>query len=286
MVDKTKDIFFVRRPIVAIVIAIFMAIIGGVALIGLPIEQYPNITPPVVRVNTMFPGADAVGVEQSVAAPLEQEVNGVDNMLYMKSTNANDGTMNLDITFDLGTDPDLNTVFAQTRVAAATPKLPEEVKRLGVKTAKSMPNVLLLLALVSPDERYDRNFLGNYAMLNLKDQLARIKGIGRVDVLGSSEYAMRVWVKPDRLAQMNLTVPEIMRAVQEQNTVAPGGNLGQSLRRKARSSLIRCVFPIAWQTRKHLVTLSRARLPTAARLGCAMWPAWNWGWRIIRPAPN
>lgn len=224
--SQNQHIFFVRRPIVAIVIAIFMVIIGGISILGLPTEQYPNITPPVVRVSTAFTGADAVSVEQSVASPLEQEINGVENMLYMKSTNANDGTMALQITFDIGTDPDMNTVFSQTRAAAATPKLPEEVKRLGVKTQKSMPNILMLITLTSPTEEYDQSTLGNYAIINVKDKLARIKGIGRVDVLGASDYSMRIWVKPDVLAKMGISVPEIMNAIREQNVVAPGGKFG------------------------------------------------------------
>jgi HAE1 family hydrophobic/amphiphilic exporter-1 len=147
-------------------------------------------------------------------------------MLYMKSTNANDGSMVRDVTFDLGTDPDMNTVFAQNRVGAATPKLPEEVKRLGVKTQKSQPNVLMIVAIKSPDNRFDQNTLGNYAMINIKDNLARIKGIGRVDVLGASKYSMRIWVKPDRLAKLGITVPEIMNAIRQQNVVAPGGKFG------------------------------------------------------------
>lgn len=224
--NPLKDIFFVRRPIVAIVIALFMVIVGGLSILGLPIEQYPNITPPVVRVSTSFVGADAISVEQSVAAPLEQEMNGVENMLYMKSTNANDGSMALDITFDMGTDPNMNTVFAQNNASSATPKLPEEVKRIGVKTAKTMPNILMLLALTSSDGKYNQNDLGNYAIINIKDQLARLEGIGRVDIMGASSYSMRIWVKPDVLAKLGITIPEILNSLKQQNVVAPGGKFG------------------------------------------------------------
>ncbi|MGD9307855.1 MAG: efflux RND transporter permease subunit [Desulfosarcina sp.] len=218
--------FFVRRPIVAMVIAIFMVIVGAVFLTGLPTEQYPNITPPIVEVRATYTGANAVSVEQSVATPLEQQINGVDNMIYMKSINANDGTMTIQVSFDVGTDPDMNTVFTQNRVAAATAKLPEEVKRLGVTTEKSMPNILMLIALTADDPRFDQQFLGNYSLINIKDILARIKGIGRVNVLGASDYSMRIWIKPDRLAHLGISVPEIMDAIRAQSVVVPGGKFG------------------------------------------------------------
>jgi HAE1 family hydrophobic/amphiphilic exporter-1 len=221
MSDK-KGNFFVHRPIVAMVIAIIIVIVGVVSLIGLPIEQYPNLTPPIVEVRGTYVGANALNVEESVATPLEQEMNGVDNMIYMKSTNANDGTMYIQVSFDVGTDPDMNTVLAQNRVSAATAKLPNAVTQFGVTTKKSLPNILLLVTLTS-DGRYDQDFLGNYALINIKDRLARVKGIGRVDVMGASDYSMRIWVKPDRLSQLGITVPEIKAAINSQNLIVPGG---------------------------------------------------------------
>jgi HAE1 family hydrophobic/amphiphilic exporter-1 len=218
--------FFVRRPIVAIVIAILTVIVGVLSLLGLPTEQYPNITPPVVQVRASYTGANAINVEQSVATPLEQQINGVENMIYMKSINSNDGTMAIDVSFDVGTDPDMNTVFTQNRVSAATAKLPEEVKRLGVTTEKSLPNTLMLISLTSEGSRYDQEFLGNFAILNIKDVLARIKGIGRVNVLGASEYSMRIWIKPDRLANLGITIPEIVDAIRAQSVIVPGGRFG------------------------------------------------------------
>ncbi|GGZ87928.1 efflux RND transporter permease subunit [Algibacter mikhailovii] len=224
---ENKGNFFVHRPIVAMVIAIVIVIVGGVSVIGLAIEQYPNLTPPIVEVRATYTGANALNVEESVATPIEQEMNGVDNMIYMKSTNANDGSMVVQVSFDVGTDPDMNTVLAQNRVSASTAKLPSSVTQYGVTTKKSLPNILMLVTLTTDNPAHNTaEFLGNYGLINIKDRLARVPGIGRVDVMGASNYSMRIWIKPDLLAIRGITVPEIVKAVNEQNIIVPGGKFG------------------------------------------------------------
>jgi HAE1 family hydrophobic/amphiphilic exporter-1 len=218
--------FFVNRPIVAIVIAVLMTIIGGVCILVLPIAQYPDIVPPEIQVRAHYTGADAQTIEQSVAAPIEQQMSGVDNMNYMYSLNANNGDMQLTVNFDVATDANVDQILAQLRVSQATSQLPADVNNYGVTVQKSTAAPLMLVSLYSPNQTYDGVFLANYAYINLVDQLTRVPGIARVQVFGAGQYAMRLWVKPDQLAKLEITVPEIISAVQKQNTVNPAGQIG------------------------------------------------------------
>jgi HAE1 family hydrophobic/amphiphilic exporter-1 len=218
--------FFVNRPIVAMVLSILMVLLGAVAMQSLPISQYPEITPPEILVEATYTGASAVDVEQSVATPVEQQVNGVENMIYMKSTNAADGKMQLRVSFDVGTDLDIANVLTQNRVSQANPSLPEEVKRLGVSVKKSLAFPLLLVTLTSPKGSYDSGFLSNYASINIIDAIARTRGVGLVNQFGGSDYAMRIWIRPDRLAQLSLTIPDIQKAIQQQSVIAAAGQIG------------------------------------------------------------
>ena len=218
--------FFIRRPIVAIVIAIATVIGGIVSLRSLPVAQFPDIVPPQIIVAGTFTGADALTIEQSVATPLEQQLNGVDDMLYMQSTSGNDGTVQVQITFDIDTDPNIDQVNVQNRLAQAQPNLPSEVAQYGFTMRKSTGLPMVLVSFFSPKGSYDSLFLANYANINIVDALYRVSGVGEVRVFGSGDYAMRIWVKPDRLATMGLTIPEIVRAVQAQSTVNPAGQVG------------------------------------------------------------
>ena len=205
--------FFINRPIVAIVISIITVIAGLVAMTKLPVAQLPDIVPPQINVSATYTGADALTIEQSVATPLEQQMNGVDNMLYMMSTNANDGTMTLKVTYDVGTNVDIDQVNTQNRVSQASPNLPTSVNQYGVTVKKLMGLPLLVLSVYSPNGEYNGQFLGNYATININDALLRVKGVGQVTNFGAADYAMRIWVKPDQLTKLGLTVSDLMNAV-------------------------------------------------------------------------
>jgi HAE1 family hydrophobic/amphiphilic exporter-1 len=219
--------FFINRPIVAIVIAIFTVIVGAVAVVGLPVAQFPQIAPPEVQVSAIYVGADAQTIEQSVATPIEQQMSGVDNMNYMYSLNATaNGQMRLIVNFDIATDPNTDLILAQSRQTQAASQLPVEVTNYGVTVQKSVLAPLMLVALYSPKGTYDARFLANYGYINLYDPLTRVKGVGTVQIFGAGQYAMRLWVKPDQLAKLQITVPEIVSAIQTQNTVNPAGQVG------------------------------------------------------------
>ncbi|MBX9790818.1 MAG: efflux RND transporter permease subunit [Pirellulales bacterium] len=224
--------FFVDRPIFATVLSIVIVIIGGVAYTRLPVAQYPDVVPPTISVTASFPGADAKTVAETVATPIEQEVNGVERMLYMSSKSTNDGQMTLDVTFELGTDLDTAQVLVQNRVSIALSKLPEDVRRIGVTTKKKSPSILLCVNLVSAKRAdgsyyYDQLHLSNFATLNIKDDLARINGVGDVNFLGARDYSMRIWLNPNKLASLQLTASDVVRAVKEQNVQVAAGRLGQ-----------------------------------------------------------
>jgi len=218
--------FFIRRPIVAIVISIITLLFGVVVIKGLSIEQYPFLAPPNIRVTATYPGASAEAVEQSVATPIEQEVNGVDRMIYMKSSNTSDGRMLLDVNFEVGTDQDTANVLTQNRTSTAAARLPSEVNQQGVTVKKQSPSILMVISLYSPKDAYDANFLINYCGINLRDQMLRIPGIAQVDLFGGTDYGLRVWIRPDRLAKLGLTPSDVISAIKEQNIQAPAGKIG------------------------------------------------------------
>jgi multidrug efflux pump len=219
--------FFVDRPIFAWVISIVLVLVGGVAYVVLPVAQYPDITPPTVQVTALYPGANAKVVADSVAAPIEEQVNGVERMLYMSSQCTNDGAYALTITFDLGTDLNIAQVLVQNRVALAMPKMPQQVQVQGVSTKKKSPAILLVVNLISPDHRYDDVYLSNYATIQVKDEVLRIAGVGDVTFLGQRDYSMRIWLDPDKMAARNLTTADVVGAVQNQNVQVAAGQIGQ-----------------------------------------------------------
>ena len=218
--------FFIDRPILSTVISLIITLLGALALLGLPLEQYPQIAPPVVQVQTTFPGANATTVAESVAAPIEQQVNGAKGMIYMDSRSANEGTYRLNVTFEVGTDPDLAAVEVQNRLAIATPQLPPEVVRQGVVVRKASTGFLQIISLTSKDGRYDSVFLSNYATLYLQDAISRVPGVGQVTLFGARDYSMRLWLDPSKMARLGVTSSDVQTVLNEQNTVAPAGRIG------------------------------------------------------------
>ena len=218
--------FFINRPIVAMVIAILMVVVGLVSALSLPVAQFPNIVPPEIQVTATYPGADAQTLDQSVDTPLEEQITGVDNMNYMYSVNSSSGQTQITVDFDVTTDPNIDQVLTQLRTAQAQPQLPAQVTTAGLTVLKSLTAPMMLISLNSPNGSYDSTFLANYAYINLVDELTRVPGIARVQVFGAGQYAMRCWVKPDQLAKLHVTVPQIIQALQTQNTVNPAGQVG------------------------------------------------------------
>ncbi|HLH53992.1 MAG TPA: efflux RND transporter permease subunit, partial [Verrucomicrobiae bacterium] len=218
--------FFINRPIVAMVIAILIVIVGAVSMLTLPVAQFPEIVPPEIRIQTTFVGGDAQTVAQSIATPIEEQMAGVDNMNYMYSISANNGVMRMGVNFDVKTDANIDQVLAQLRENQADPQLPQDVRSFGVSLLKSPTTPMLLVALVSPNGTHDATFLANYAYINLVDQITQLKGISNVGVFGAGQYAMRFWVKPDQLAKLNITVNDVVSAINAQNTVNPAGLVG------------------------------------------------------------
>jgi HAE1 family hydrophobic/amphiphilic exporter-1 len=226
--------FFIRRPIVAIVVAALIVLLGVSSLMGLSFEQYPFLAPPIIRVTANYPGASAIAVEQSIATPIEQEVNGVDQMIYMQSSNTSDGRMLLDVNFDVGVNQDTANVLTQNRVASAQARLPAEVAAQGVTVKKQSPSILLVVSMYSPNATYDGNYLINYAAINIRDQLLRIPGVAQVDLAGGTDYSMRLWLYPDRLAKLGLTPGDVIASIKEQNLQPPAGRLGAAPSRRAQ----------------------------------------------------
>src|SRR6201996_3698986 len=233
--------FFIRRPIVAIVIAIITVILGAVSMLSLPTSQFPDIVPPEILVTATYPGDDAKTLTQSVATPIEQQMNGVDNMIYMDSVSANNGQVQLFVDFDVKTNPDIDQVLAQLRVDQAQAQLPAQVTTAGLTVQKALTSPLMLVAVNSKGGKLSQDFLTNYAIINLQDQIARVKGVSRVQTFGG-QYALRVWVNPDKMAQLGVTATDVINAIQVQNNVNPAGQIGGSRFPKVSSLPTQCAL--------------------------------------------
>src|ERR1041385_1571535 len=219
--------FFIDRPIFAAVVSIVFVIVGGVSFFRLPIAQYPEIAPPIINVSGQYPGASADVVAATVVTPIEQQINGVENMLYVSSNSTADGRFTISVTFDLGTNLDIAQVQGQNRVAIAEPRLPQDVRNIGVTVTKSSPDLMMVVHLYSPDKSRDPLFVSNYTTLEIKDVLTRVDGVGSIIVFGSRDYSMRVWLDPDRLQSLGMTANDVVVALQGQNVQVASGVLDQ-----------------------------------------------------------
>ena len=227
--------FFIDRPIFASVLSIVFVLAGGVAVFTLPVAQYPDVTPPTVMVTALYPGANSQTVRDTVAAPIEAQVSGVEGMMYMSSQSTNDGVYNLMVTFKLGTDSDMAQVLVQNRVSLALPVIPQLVQNEGINVKKMSPNTMMIVNLTSPDDRYDSIFLSNYATIYIKDELGRLPGIAGITYLGQRDYSLRAWLDPDKLAALNLSASDVVTAISQQNVQVAAGQIGQPPFRAANS---------------------------------------------------
>src|SRR6516164_1331298 len=226
--------FFIDRPIFATVISLVIMLAGGVAVFSLPVAQYPDVTPPCVQVTALYPGANATTVRDTVAAPIEEQVSGVEGMMYMSSRCTNDGTYTLTVTFKLGTDADMAQVLVQNRVSLALPVIPALVQNEGISVKKMSPNTLMIVNLISPDGRYDATFLSNYATIYVKDELGRLDGVAGITYLGQRDYSLRAWLDPQKLAALKLSAIDAVAAIAQQNVQVAAGQIGQPPAQRAQ----------------------------------------------------